>query len=170
MCSSDLDAMDRELTEEIAEGTRQVYETPVEIAEEIADLPRRGYNAERRQYLANALISALPASAPGEKTLGITDADLYAQDLNFVFGQAHFPGDRAVMSIARLREEFWSNEPNRDLLIDRAVKEAVHELGHTLGLQHCDNPKCVMHFSNGLAHTDRKGRGFCDDCRARLEG
>jgi len=52
----------------------------------------------------------------------------------------------------------------------RAVKEAVHELGHTFGLDHCSDPRCVMHFSNMLADTDRKGREFCPSCRARLAG
>jgi archaemetzincin len=32
----------------------------------------------------------------------------------------------------------------------RLVKEAVHELGHAFGLNHCENIECVMHFSNSL--------------------
>jgi archaemetzincin len=162
--------MDRQLAEEIAEGTEEVYDVPVTVIDETQDLPERGYNEERGQYLATALISALPAaSEPGQKTLGITDADLYAPDLNFVFGQAQLPGDRAVMTTRRLREEFWGGEPDRDLLVNRAIKEAVHEIAHTLGLRHCEHPECVMHFSNMLADTDRKGRELCDECHDRLE-
>jgi len=53
-------------------------------------------------------------------------------------------------------------------LQERALKEAVHELGHLLGLPHCDNPRCIMFFSNTLADTDRKGPGFCPACRGKL--
>lgn len=156
--------IDRELAGEIADGVRDVLRTPVKVADWTIDLPERGHDRTRDQYLARSLIRAMPASEPGVKTLGITDADLYAPDLNFVFGQAQLPGDRAVMSIARLRPEFHDEEPDRELLVERAVKEAVHEIGHTLGLRHCDDPRCVMHFSRTLADTDRKGRSLCAGC------
>src|SRR6059036_245355 len=52
-----------------------------------------------------------------------------------------------------------------DKLVERAVKTAVHELGHTLGLgHHGANPQCVMFFSEKLADTDRKSRDFCRAC------
>jgi archaemetzincin len=51
---------------------------------------------------------------------------------------------------------------------ERAVKEAVHELGHTFGLGHCPDSSCVMHFSNCLDDTDRKGKEYCPECRAKL--
>lgn len=164
------ESMDSGLAREIADGTGEVFGTEVVVAAERLELRYRGYDPTREQYLASALIRALPPSEPREKTLGITGADLYAPDLNFVFGQAQLPGDCAVMSIARLRPEFWGEEPDREVLIDRGVKEAVHELGHTLGLRHCDDPDCVMHFSNRLADTDRKGRDFCGECAGRLRG
>lgn len=128
-----------------------------------ADLPLAAYNRRRGQYRAEALLT-LARHAPGtQRVLGITDADLYVEGLNFVFGLAESPGRAALISTARLHAA-----GNEALYRSRVLKEAMHELGHTLGLGHCDDPRCVMHFSNTLADTDRKGSRLCRSCRARL--
>jgi len=55
-----------------------------------------------------------------------------------------------------------------ELFARRAATEAVHELGHSYGLAHCDDRGCVMWFSNSLAETDRKGPRFCPAHAAEL--
>lgn len=55
-----------------------------------------------------------------------------------------------------------------NLFHERALKEAVHELGHFYGFVHCVNPKCVMHFSNSLQDTDYKDSHFCPECTNKL--
>jgi len=102
------------------------------------------------------------------KVLGVTAADLYVPHLNFVFGEAYCPGKVAVISINRLRPEFYNEPPDIRLLLSRMSKEAVHELGHTFGLNHCSNSKCVMYFSNSIVDTDAKGSVFCDRCLQNL--
>jgi archaemetzincin len=54
------------------------------------------------------------------------------------------------------------------LFRERALKEAVHELGHTYGLQHCPNLRCVMHFSNSLRDTDAKQAKWCSRCATQV--
>ncbi len=68
----------------------------------------------------------------------------------------------------RLRQEFYGLPRDEDLFRERALKEAVHELGHTYSLGYCPDPTCVMHFSNSLYDTDLKGWSFCSNCQERF--
>jgi archaemetzincin len=74
------------------------------------------------------------------------------------------PGAAALISLWRLKPEFYGEQPDFALYVLRALKEAVHELGHSLGLQHCPRSLCVMHFSNSIFDTDKKQSFFCDQC------
>ncbi len=121
-------------------------------------------DAARRQYKADFFLK-MAHQAPGYRVLAVTNCDLYAGDLNFVFGLAESPGRCAVISLFRLRVG-----ENEETFRRRAVKEAVHEVGHTWGLSHCQNPRCVMHFSNSLEDTDRKETSWCDGCDRKLQG
>ncbi len=134
-------------------------------------LSEDAYRPERQQYFATPIMEELRKNIPrdAEKVLAVLDADIFVPALNFIFGQADLGGKEALISLTRLREEFYGNSKNEELLFERAVKEAVHELGHTFGLRHCGNPKCVMYFSNSLSDTDTKGADFCEECRKKLE-
>ena len=80
--------------------------------------------------------------------------DVYSDKLNFVFGEAYLDGRICAIYLPRLRQEFYGLKSDKSLFYQRLVKEAVHELGHAFGLSHCENIKCVMHFSNSLSDTD----------------
>jgi archaemetzincin len=122
------------------------------------------------QYPAAPFVAALAAARPtgDEVILGVTGVDLIAPGLNFVFGLADPRSRSAVISLARLYPEFYGQPRDPGRFKARAVTEAVHELGHLLGLGHCIDPACVMSFSNSLADTDRKGPGFCHLCREKV--
>jgi archaemetzincin len=126
-----------------------------------------GSGTDHVQFLVTAMLNELKRSRTREeeRTLGVTEQDLFIPELNFVFGMADPDGGVAIISLTRLRPEFYGQAPNEDLLLERAVKEALHELGHTFGLQHCDNPDCVMHFSQTIKDTDKKRAWFCGGCR-----
>lgn len=130
-------------------------------------LPTDAYDPRRRQHLAATLLGALArARRPGwDRLLGVADVDLFVPELNFVFGEGDPNRGVAVFSLHRLRAQ---GEGAGELFARRAATEAVHELGHSYGLGHCDDRHCVMWFSNSLAETDRKGTRFCPAHAAEL--
>ena len=123
--------------------------------------PRRGQHATAR-----ILGFLLEAGPPEGKVLAVTDQDLFIPILTYVFGEAQLDGRAAVCSTARLREGVELAGPR--LLQERLAKEAVHEVGHTFGLRHCEAAGCVMGRSAGVAGVDQKSHQLCSTCRRRL--
>lgn len=138
---------------------------------EIAIKPEESRNPRSGQYHATRILADLERyakDATEDRLLGVTDLDLYVPSMNFIFGEARLPGRVAIISTHRLRDS--SHDAEVQLLPIRVIKEAVHELGHTLGLTHCEKPGCVMYFSNSLSDTDRKGEDYCEKCSIKLRG
>jgi len=134
----------------------------VTIAPAIAR-PETAFDTKRQQYRGNGLLDALKQhdDASAERVIGVIDADAYAPGLNFIFGQAEKPGRFGVVAVARLRDSFRGRPDNPEKFRIRVLKETIHEIGHTFGFAHCDDAKCVMHFSNGFGETDYKGFRYC---------
>jgi archaemetzincin len=133
------------------------------------------FDKARKQWISDSLLDWLLESINPDSTtkvLAICDFDAYSDELNFVFGQAHLGGRVAAIYLPRLRGEFYvrkSDNKTNNLYEQRVIKEAVHELGHTFGLRHCQISKCVMHFSNSLQDTDFKNERFCERCNRILK-
>ncbi len=100
----------------------------------------------------------------GAVLLGVTELDLYVPVLTFVFGEAQLRGPAAVVSAHRLREEYYGMPPNGPSLVERLLKETLHELGHTQGLKHCNDWRCVMSSAHTVERIDIRQAGFCPTC------
>jgi len=103
-------------------------------------------------------ISDLRSRLKHTYALGFTNADIFVRGLNFAFGVGSAEHRSALVSTFRLAM------PYPQLFRQRVLKEAIHELGHVFGLDHCSNARCVMHFSNSIEDTDFKGTEFCTKC------
>jgi len=132
------------------------------------------YDPLRGQYHSTAIIGRLrkTPSAEGSRLLGVAEVDLFVPIFTFVFGEAQLGPANAsagIVSVHRLRQEFYGLPPNDPLLSARLLKEAMHEIGHTLGLRHCRDYRCVMSSSPAVENIDLKSPRFCTPCEERLE-
>jgi archaemetzincin len=155
-------------------GTSLLTPFQLSSAETKATMPTTYlYDRSRKQWISKRVLDWLlghnnPDSIT--KVLALCDFDPYSDELNFVFGEAHFGGKIAAVYLPRLKQDFYLKKSDTNERFEqRIIKEAVHELGHTFGLTHCERSKCVMHFSNSLQDTDFKNERFCERCNGILK-
>ncbi len=146
----------------------------------ILPAPDYALDAERNQYSSTVILRQLAQTGLPEVTrfLALTDVDLFIPMVTFVYGQAQLSSpsepdfDRrkfAVVSLARLRQQFYGLSPDKDLTVRRLRKEVSHELGHTFGLVHCGDKSCLMSLSTEVFQIDMKSDDFCRSCWVVLE-
>jgi len=145
-----------ELATAVAAGLREELDVEVVTAPEIP-LPEAAYYPPRRRYRADRLLEFLNERLAGEpaatRVLGLTTVDISTtkpphRDWG-VFGLGELGGRSCVISTFRLRRSARDD----DHLRFRVVTTAVHEVGHTLGLEHCTEPGCVMRDAEGSIRT-----------------
>jgi archaemetzincin len=161
--------LDGVVLEGIAVELANHFGIPCEVMPQTID-PHFAFHGERRQYHSSKLLGELQNFA-GPNTwriLGVAGVDLYIPILTFVFGEAQMGGPASVVSYYRLRQEFYGLAADGDLLRGRLLKEAVHELGHTLDLTHCDDYRCAMASSHSVELIDLKENAFCGTCAEQV--
>jgi len=137
------------------------------------------YDKSKEQFNASKILKKIKREFLSKeyfRILGIIDEGVYSKKYDLVFGFANMRTGVAIISLTPLRESFYKktsilyrkHEAEKDIE-DRVFKEAMHELGHTFGLNHCNN-LCVMRFSNNLKETDEKFPEFCNFCLNKLKG
>jgi archaemetzincin len=165
-----LGAIEEDVLAAIEQGLGRVYGSAVQRLPGLPE-PDDAYDVQRGQHSSAHILRQLIARVPEDAVsmLGITQKDLFIPMLSFVLGQAQLGGPGSVVSLARLHQHFYGLPPDRPLVLTRAVKEAVHEVGHTVGLTHCADSTCPMSLSNTVRHVDAKGTALCTNCLTLLE-
>ena len=163
-------AIDDEVMKALEACLWQIFGLEVKRLPAMED-PAYAFDSRTQQYSSTLILKELLKKIPKDavRVLGITERDLFIPMLSFVFGHAQVNAPAAIISLARLRQEFYRLPENRLLFLYRAMKEAVHELGHTFGLIHCSDTECAMSLSNSIQQVDRKTEELCKNCTILLE-
>ncbi len=103
--------------------------------------------------------------------LGITEDNIVpSSSYNFLFGLAYLGRPAAIVSL----HEMGADKPSGETLARRVLQIAVHELGHTRGLDHHaygDRIDCVMVGDEAVDSRetiDSGSPGFCAACRRAM--
>jgi archaemetzincin len=158
-------AIDDDILQWLRKDLHDYLDLPVKTMGALA-IPEGSFLPNRNQYHSTAILKEILAEVPpgALKVLGLIDRDLCIPILTFVFGEAQLGGTVSLVSLARLRQDFYGLAPDPSLFRERLYKECLHELGHNFGLIHCHARECVMYLSNTVMDVDRKERTYCRDC------
>jgi archaemetzincin len=160
---------DTDFIRNVAEAVKKEFFLNVNIKEGHLDLSEF-YDPTRRQYNGVRLVHAVESifSSDQSKTIGLFNVDLFIPILTYIFGQAFLNGSTGIASNYRLSNERYGINIDERFVLERFIKEVIHELGHTFGLIHCHVPTCVMRSSTYVEDIDQKSCHLCLNCRGEL--
>ena len=160
-----------ERLEALAADLARIFRSPCRVLDVVLDV-KFAHNPARGQYHSTAILERLQAVGSNGKSrlLGVTAVDLFVPIFTFVFGEGQVGGNCALASLYRLSEEHYGLPSDEAKLRERLTKEAVHELGHTFGLRHCEDWQCVMASSHSVELVDVKSAEFCRECTRVVRG
>ncbi len=157
--------------EDLDDSAYKTFGYHLKIGKSNIDLEKT-FSTARGQYNSSQILQQIIANPPVDavKVLGVANVDLFIPILTFVFGEAQLRGIGSVITLHRLNNVFYGLAEDKELLRERLVKEAIHELGHNFGLIHCNDQSCVMSSSTYVEGVDQKSREMCAGCRELLRG
>lgn len=172
--------VDNALIDTVKTTLEDTYDASVIILPE-KPLPENAFiNIKSPRYRADSLLKDLKRNKPAgtDHLLGMTHSDISTtkrdKDRKIltpeykyrdwgIFGLGYKPGPSCIVSTYRLQH------PNKDIFISRVKKVSIHEIGHNLGLDHCETADCVMRDAVEKIQTiDSVGYGLCSKCKTKI--
>ncbi len=159
------------LVNRIAVELGPVFNRSVDILKGMK-MPQEAYNIIRNQYYALVILAKLERVRANnrEKVIAVCEEDLYLPDETYIIGHADALAGTCIVSLNRIRQEFYGLPEDDAKIYPRLRKEALHQLAHLYDLMECRNPKCVNYHSQSMLDIDNKEERFCDICQRQLTG
>lgn len=167
---SPIDHFADELLAGISTNIKRIFRLDTRIESLIDDIAF-AFDHGRRQYQTTPILEQLsgqPDPSSGTKIVALTEMDLFIPILTHVYGEAQLGGTACIVSTSRLLENLPLVQREKQLH-ERVIKEVLHELGHTFGLLHCKERKCIMHYCRNIRHVDQKSMELCRYCSVLLD-
>ena len=162
-----IDEIDEQLINNLSYKLGNVFKLNIRIKKwnTISEIPRSEFKF-RSMYRSTELLNYFSENALEKncKILFIADHDLYSPVFSKFYGEAQLNGKTGILSLFHLKEENRNRIINKQILLSRVEKEAIHEVGHLFGLIHCREKNCVMHLSSTINDIDVKSSLFCNHC------
>lgn len=171
---------DARLTDSVAAILEKSYGVKT-IVLRSATLPKSAFtNVKTSRYRADSLLVYLMANKPDtiDYIIGLTSEDVSTTKRDEsgeikspkekyadwgVLGLGYRPGPSCVISTFRVGHK------SKDVFMERLKKIAVHELGHNIGLDHCETSDCVMQDAAETIKTiDRSRLSLCAECKKKI--
>jgi archaemetzincin len=133
-------------------------------------MPDEAYNVVRSQHYATILLNKLERvkANPREFVLGVCEEDIYLPDEPYIIGHSDIVSGTSVVSLFRIRQEFYGLPEDEMKVYTRLYKQSIHQLAHLFEMTSCRNPCCVNYYSQNMMDIDSKGEKFCDLCKRQL--
>jgi archaemetzincin len=141
----------------------------------VRPLPPQAFYAPRKRWRAEKILDALDADPPKDawKVVAVTAAEISTTKGDIkdwgIGGLGNIGGKSCVVSTFLVRKH--TPRAGQAKYARRMAELGVHEFGHTLGLDHCPTPGCVMSDAQGrlIRSLDASSGEFCDRCRHQLQ-
>ena len=133
--------------------------------------PEYAFDERRFQYNAGIILKAFEFMRfkDYDKVIGVLNPDLFVPIFTHVFGEAKQGGKFGLVSLFRLGKNPDGSPSPSSLIYERVAKVALHELGHLFNLLHCQEKRCLMHFSGGIQDLDETPINLCRYCSTFLK-
>jgi archaemetzincin len=188
-----LNDISRSIIRSLIRNLSTIFNTEVKISRNLI-IPTSLFSEEKKQYDGRKLLKFLTENLTLGEVRGINlavfDRDLFIGSLDHAFGVASPFPKVGIISVLRLHphfdEEYFTGGMKRRksgrfplfvrglsnkekiLYYERILKEAVHSIGHTMGLSHCQDKDCIMYSTGSINDIDGKKTCFCNTCQASL--
>lgn len=136
----------------------------------VAKMPEEAYNPSRDAYFSSVILNKLQflKASEDEFLVAITDEDLFTPTTDFIYSSSDKLAGVAIVSTQRLKPEYYGLPQSIEVLRNRTLKKTIHEIGHILGLDNCDDSNCIMYSSKEVSDIDIQSDRFCQRCRVVL--